>query len=46
MKKLIISLGIVALILAGGFMWLLIQADADRAPQEEVIVDLTDRIKD
>ena len=45
MKKLIGGLGLLVIILAGGCIGLLAQADAGNAPQEDVIVDLTDRIK-
>ncbi len=46
MKKLILSIVVIALILGGGFFWLLSQTGADRAPENTVIIDLTDRVLD
>lgn len=44
MKKLIAVLGLLIIICAGAFFWLLMQADASKAPQEEVVIDLTDQV--
>ena len=42
MKKLGITLGVIALILVGGFLWLLSGASAKHAPQDTVVIDLPD----
>jgi len=42
MKKFGIGIGVLALILVGGFLWLLSGASADNAPKDTVIVDLPD----
>jgi len=42
MKKFGIGLGIVLLLILGGFLWLLSGASADNASKEEVVVDLPD----
>ena len=40
MKKVTILLGILALILIGGFIFLLSQSSPDKAPQDEVITEI------
>ena len=45
MRKLILGLGIIAIIVCAGFFWLLSQTGVDDAPQETTTIDLTDRIE-
>ncbi|MGJ8562715.1 MAG: hypothetical protein ACSHXY_04090 [Alphaproteobacteria bacterium] len=45
MRKLILGLGVVAIIVGAGFFWLLSQTGVDNAPQDTTTIDLTDRIE-
>lgn len=42
MKRLAIALGVIVLLLIGGFVWLLGQSSADHAPKNVITVDLED----
>ena len=46
MKKFIVPLTVLVIAIAAGSFWLLSQTTPDKAPQTEVTIDLTDRVKD
>lgn len=43
MKKLIFTVGVLAVICVGAFVFLLSQATPDKAPQDIVVIDLTEQ---
>lgn len=46
MKKVIVPLIILVIAVGAASVWLLSQTTPDKAPQAEITVDLTDRVKD
>ena len=46
MKKFIVLLPVLLIAIAAVSFWLLSQTTPDNAPQTEVTIDLTDRVKD